>query len=62
MKIEKHSENISGCFLKFLFEQLPQLPDLKDTEALVPFLPLVIRFFTDLSGIKNPNLILKSQP
>jgi transposase len=26
-------------YLKFLFEQLPQLPDLNDTEALAPFLP-----------------------
>jgi len=26
-------------YLKYLFEQLPQLPDLKDTEALDLFLP-----------------------
>jgi transposase len=39
--IETAKENGLNPFqyLKYLFEQLPQLPDLKDTEALDPFLP-----------------------
>lgn len=48
-------------YLKFLFEQLPQLPDLKDTEALDPFLPCSSAL-PPICQVLKPNLILNKSP